>query len=243
MRIDSRGPMSLHEHYKSLLAKGIELQDEMLTDRECIAAFSSAHNALNDIEKIVHVVSGRPESEMMLLAIRELQFGLLSASVAHYRHANISSRLFMEMMFGAIQFSAYEIKLRRWKINSQDLVWSSFVDKENGVFSNSFISAFSPDFAEYGREFLLIADSVYRECSEYVHGNINTHSEFDAPLKLDKHQLISWTDRVKSILVVTVFLFISRYSYTVDFKKYPEVEHIILDTLGDNQAVQTLLAS
>lgn len=201
--------MSLQEHYKGLLKKSGELQEAMFSDHDALAAFTIAHNATDDLEKLIAVVADRPEAELMRLAMRELQFGLLAASFAHYRHAYISTRLFMELMLGAIHFSAFEIKLRKWMRNSQDIVWGSLIDKENGPFATSFIAAFSPDFSQHGVQFLAIAETVYRECSEYVHGNMSTHHKPYEPLDFDKAQLIEWADRLRSVRLTILFAFIA----------------------------------
>lgn len=234
--------MNLQEHYKILLQKSGELQDEMLSDHDALIAFTIAHNATDDFEKLISAVENRPEAGLMRLAIRELQFGLLAVSFAHYRHAYISIRLFMELMIGAIYFSAFEIKLRKWLGNSQDIVWSALIDKENGPFAKSFISAFSPDFAPYGAQFLAIAEKVYRECSEYVHGNMNTQKEYNQPLRFDKEKFIEWADRLNSIKLTIIFVFIARYANFLTREQLDNLEPILLEDLGTNAAIQDLYA-
>jgi hypothetical protein len=235
--------MGLQEHYRGLLKKSGELQEEMLSDNEALTAFTIAHAAADDIEKLIAAVKDRPEAKLMRLAMRELQFAFMAASFAHYRHAYISTRLFMEMMLGAIHFSAFEIKLRKWMNNSQDIVWASLVDKDNGPFAKSFISAFSPDFANHGPQFHAIAEGVYRECSEYVHGNMSTHGSPDQPLKYDRVQLIEWTDRMRSVRLIILFTFIARYANFLSEAQLENLEPILLEELGDNPAVQALFAN
>lgn len=235
--------MSLQDHYKDLLRRSGELQEEMLSDPEALMAFTIAHNATGDFEKLITAVESRPEAKLMHLAMRELQFALLAASFAHYRHAYISIRLFMELMLGAIYFSAFEIKLRKWMQNSQDIVWSSLVDKENGPFAKSFINAFSPDFASDGAQFLAIAEKVYRECSEYVHGNMSTQGEYDKPLEFDKMQFIEWTNRLSSVRLAIVFAFIARYAGSIPRSYLTTLEPILLGELGTHSAVQNLYAN
>lgn len=232
--------MNIREYYRFLITKSGELQEEMLDDQDAFSAFSNAHNTINDIESLIGAISERPESELMRLALRELQFSLLAASAANYRHAYISTRLFMELMIGAIYFSAYEIKLRNWLKNSQDIIWSTLSDKDNGPFSKNFISAFSPDFSSYGAQFLAISETVYRECSEYVHGNMSTHGKLDEPINFDKEQLIEWADRLCSIRTTVLFLFTARYSSFLSMTKLIALEPIILGELGDNAAIQSL---
>lgn len=234
--------MSLQEHYKVLLERSGDLQNEMLSDHEALVAFTIAHNATDDFEKLIAAIECRPEAALMRLAIRELQFGLLAVSLAHYRHAYISVRLFLELMLGAIYFSAYEIKLRKWMESSQDIIWSSLIDKENGPFSKSFISAFAPDFAPHGAQFLAITEKVYRECSEYVHGNMNTQAEFDKPLGFDKYKLIEWTDRLNSMRLTIIFAFIARYARTIPGDRLADLEPILLGELGTYSAIQNLYA-
>lgn len=72
-----------------------------------------------------------------------------------------------------------------WQRGQCDMSWTQIVDDQNGIFGKQFISTYANDI-DTGRslELLTIAKNVYRECSEFVHGN------YEKLNTLTKHELL-----------------------------------------------------
>jgi hypothetical protein len=133
--------MPVSDHYLELIERGRQILGQMFNDTESNTAFTRSHNFTPEYELLHAVIARRPESNVLSLAIREYQFALYAVAAGNYRHAFISLRLFLELALSTVYFSATEIKLRKWMANQGDIVWSALVDRDNGIYSASFVSA------------------------------------------------------------------------------------------------------
>jgi hypothetical protein len=235
--------MNVPELYRSLHRQGELLLNEMLSDEEAATVQTKSHNYMLDFERIHASIVHRPESALYLAAIKEYQFALLALSDGQYRHSFMSLRLFFELILAAIQFSAHEIDYYQWKRGSKDINWRSIIDSENGVFSTQFVRAFNPDLAGDAKHFLAMAETVYRECSEYVHGSFVSSSEIPKELKFVKSLFLAWHDRAETMRLVVIFAFVSRHLAGLPDDIKSKVESIVLDVLGHLPAVRAIYAS
>ncbi len=81
-------------------------------------------------------------------------------------------RQFFEYMLFAILLSTNDYCYKLWKIGRFDMSWTQIVDEQNGIFGKQFIGVYAEELDETkSSELLTIAKIIYRECSEYVHGN------------------------------------------------------------------------
>ena len=167
--------MSVTDHYIKLIEQSRSIFDAMSEDPETMSGFTRSHNFISDYELLRDAINSRPEARVLSLAIREYQFALFALAAGNYRHAFISLRLFLELSLSTIDFSASEIKYRKWLVKTGDIVWAALIDRENGIYSVSFISAFNCELAPSGKQYAALVEKVYRECSEHVHGNFHTH--------------------------------------------------------------------
>lgn len=232
--------MSITEHYQDLQKRGHEALSNLLSDDERLASFTVAHNYTVDFELMYEAIKHRPEAELIKLAIREYQFALYAASSAMYRHAWISLRLSLELSLAAIHFSAHEINLRKWLQNSKDIVWSSLLHEEEGVFAPSFIAAFSPSLKELGVQYSAMTQVAYRECSEFVHGNQQTHDSVGSSIEFDADMLTAWIDRAETFRLCLTFAFAGRYLELLSKDALNRLEPLMLDALGQVPAIREL---
>ncbi len=89
-----------------------------------------------------------------------------------YKEAITIMRQFFEHMLFAILLSTNDYCYKLWKIGRFDMSWTQIVDEQNGIFGKQFIGVYAEELDETkSSELLTIAKIIYRECSEYVHGN------------------------------------------------------------------------
>jgi hypothetical protein len=229
--------MSLRDFYANLLERSCNCLTDLSQDQDVFPAFTRAHSFSLDFEAILKAIEDRPESELFRLASREYEFALYALAIGSNRHAHNSLRLFLELTLGAVYFSAYEIKLRHWLANSGDISWGAVTSSDDGIFSPSFISAFNSDFHEYSGQYSGIASAVYRECSEFVHGNLHTSSRIET-IAYKKEFAQEWIDRAESARLVVLFAFACRYLKFMGPLELQKLEAIMLESLGHLQAVQ-----
>jgi len=224
---------SVIKHYRNLLKLNSEFFNKLEKDPISLSMFTSAHNFSSDYEKLYEIIEDKPESQLLRLSIREYQFALFAASTSNYRHAYMSLRLAFELALGSILFSAHELHLREWQKNSRHIVWDSLVDPSTGVFAVNFIRAFTPELDSFGVQYAAIARTVYRECSEYVHGNLHTHRNPDEKMDFSSTELQAWAQKASSVHLAIIFAFTGRYFDALPSKKLLLIEGIILERLGE----------
>jgi hypothetical protein len=232
--------LTVEEHYRNLLQRDEQMLNSLVADPVALVEFVKAHNFQADFEKLRDAVTNRPESEIFSLAIREYDFALSAVACSHYRHAHISLRLFFELALSAIHFSAHEINLRKWMLNSHDIYWSALADKENGVFAKSFIQVFHPGLSNSADQYLAMAVKVYRECSEFVHGNLHTHQDFDQPVEYNQELQIAWAERAEAVRISLLFAFAGRYLALLNPGQRTELEQLMIESFGHLQSIQEL---
>jgi hypothetical protein len=228
--------MDVKEYYAELFAAAnTVLADQLASDLK--EEFTQAHNFINDFWHMHAAIAQRPEGQALAFSIREYEAALLALATGQYRHAFAGLRLFFELGLATIRFSAYEIEFRQWSRDTKDINWSALKDEQTGVFAHNFIAAFNEGFAELGKQYRAIAESAYRECSQYVHGNASTHSAPATKLKYDPGLAEAWVKRAGSIRLAFIFAFAARYLNHIDVD--PKLESTLQDVLGHLQPIQS----
>ncbi|MGI3106609.1 hypothetical protein ACRRRU_03595 [Dickeya fangzhongdai] len=233
--------MDVINNYRKLLDNSKIIFDDMIAESGSEYLISS-HNYLLDYDKFKIAISNRPEVAVLDLAVKEYQFSLFALAAGQYRHAFGGLRLFFELMLSTVQFSAHEIDFRMWNKDEKDINWSSIISSENGVFSKNFIRAFNPDFSENGRQYLAIAERVYRECSEFVHGNATTHKRLPLDLKFHKETFNLWHEKSTTMRLVIIFALSARYLNHIGVEEMNTIEPVVIDALGNLKSVQEIFS-
>lgn len=233
--------MDVLEHYRALFKNSDVVLAEMV-GANGVEALTASHNYLLDFDAIKMAIAGRPEAAVLDSAVKEYQFALFALVSGQYRHAFGGLRLFFELMLATVQFSAHEIDYRLWAKDSKDINWGSLKDSQNGVFASNFIRAFNPDFSDCGKQYLAIAEAVYRECSEFVHGNAGTHAVLPSDITFKKEAFFSWHDKATTMRLAIIFAFSARYLNYVTKEATNLMEPIITDAIGNLTPVQQIFA-
>jgi len=193
---------------------------------------SASHSFVLDIETWLEVLSTRPESVLLEAALHEYQFSLLSAVQGQYRQAFMGLRLFLELSLGAIFFSSDEFRLRLWMRGERDIVWGRLVDTDTGVLSRQFVRAFNEALADEAPHYRGIAEKLYRDCSEYVHGNVDTCTSLPNALEFDEDVFFDWHEKAKTARLVVSFTLCARYLVLLGEESQNALEPVITDELG-----------
>lgn len=229
----------IEEYYRRLhLVCNTIIEKSFVADQKGL--HSSNHSYIVDFEKWLKVLELRPEASMLKVALREYQYALLAVVQGQYRQAFMALRLFLELALGAVHFSANELELRIWLKNQRDVKWTPLVDEESGVYSRKLVSAFYEDLADEAAQYGAIARQVYRECSEYVHGNAYTHQTLPETLEFVEPEFISWQTKASNVRLAVSFALSTRYLLTLDQQKRDFLELTVLDELGHISVIRSL---
>lgn len=210
-------------------------------DSDSSDLITKSHSYISDLEVWLDVLNERPESIVLSNAAREYQYSLLALLQGQYRYSFVALRLFLEMSLASLQFSAHEIELRFWTRGQQDFNWQKLISSENGVLSSTFVNAFCEPLRDDSALYRSIAEKVYRECSEFVHGNAHTHNELSQPISMNMAIFTDWHTRAQNIWLVISFALCARYIAFLDFAELQKLEHVITDNLGHHAAVRAFL--
>jgi hypothetical protein len=82
---------------------------------------------------------------------------------------------------------------------------------------------------DYCEQYQVLAGTLYRECSEYVHGNHSSYEGVDAGISFNISKLDSWLDRADTARMVVKFAFLTRYLLHVDRNVQNILEELALD--------------
>jgi hypothetical protein len=216
-----------------LQAEGsISILESMLADSDTLICHNKNYLCLERLSSCLKVISGRKESAVFSLALKEYQFAMFALCLGLYRQSFSALRLTLELCLATIEFSGNEVLLRCWLKGQGDINWSRLMNVENGVLSTTFVNIFFEDLGSHAPSFRAIAEKVYREFSEFVHGNAHTHQMLPKDLEFSKPAVIAWSQKAESICLVVMFAFICRYFEDIDPESREEIAPVLLETLG-----------
>lgn len=172
---------------------------------------TAAHSQLADYAIWEQVLRSRRESAVLRRAINEFQSALYALAIGQYRHAFIGLRLFFELSLACVRFSLNELELRQWESDARDINWQQLINTDDGIFSKNVVKAFNCDLVEHAPQFRVLGEKVYRECSEYVHGNASTHEVLPSTIEYAEGCFAAWYAKGRSIHMVVLFALSYRY--------------------------------
>lgn len=148
---------------------------------------------------------------MLELALREYALSLLCVATGLYKQAMESLRFSLEYTLFAVMLSSHELNYRLWKAHRKDENWSETIHAETGVYGSVFIQAFAPELDGHRASLQTLARNVYRECSEYVHGNYEVMQ--DTPLQLEYRETFfnNFLDKADSVAYLITFALTIRF--------------------------------
>jgi hypothetical protein len=204
--------------------------DRYFDNAEISSIHESAHIRMLDMEQVLAPTSSRRENRLFALATKLLAEGLCNVACANYQLAFFCLRSFLELATAAIKFSAVEFELRQWERGDRDILWNSASVGELGIYSKSFAAAFFPMLTEEHKHYAGLASRVYRECSEYVHANLNSHAGHE----FDQVRIKHWFSLFDAATTCVIYGFFVRYNSEFDFSEnaMPEVNAILSSDLG-----------
>jgi hypothetical protein len=223
----------LHSQCGTVLATSIGGQNEGKVAR--------SHQFVQEIELWMSVVGSNREGCLLRIAAYEYQFALLALTQGHYRHAFKGLRLVLELTLQAVWLSTNEIELREWLQNKKDTIWASLVDRENGVFSVRFARCFFPSLEPHLASHGALAEQVYRECSECVHGNVPKHVPLPDSLGFSPGTFDLWHAKADVVALLFHFVLVMRHFGELPGESIQRLEAQLLARVGHVQEIRVAM--
>lgn len=193
---------------------------------------AECHAFTEDLHLWQAALKDRFEHPVICTACSEYEFALLSLFHGDYRAAFARLRGFVEQTFFAVYGSAHLLAFREWLAGSRDLGWGQVMSEEQGVFSTVFCRSFFPELTDEAAHFRSLASKVYRECSEYVHGNRYIAIPPPETLGYNEPLVEAWCARANTSILVCSLAFVIRYYRELGPDHSKALEQSILDQLG-----------
>lgn len=230
------------EHFSNLNQQFGEVIDE---------SFSSEHGAKlielfqfsEDLNVWVDLLNDGTDRTILISAIQEFELGFQAVVSGQYRYSFIAQRYFLEQICRFIYLSTNELHLRHWKLGLRDISWGALIDNENGIFSKVFIRAFYPEIEAEGSHLITIASKLYRESSEFIHGNFNKIEELPNSIELNSSLLEKWIDFMETSKFIALFLMFMRFSKDIDNQDMHRIEEMAKEELSGIEEFNFLFAS
>lgn len=207
--VKEQPPVNIINHYEALGKQTADILNTSL--KNDLSVFSSNHSFLNDYAIWLDVLNKRPELTIYNNAIKELQIAMLCNVLGLYQQAFMGLRFFLERNLVGVLFSANELELNLWRMGDRDTYWNEVMDKEKGVFSPKFSKAFFSGISAECPHFIAISLKVYRECSEFVHGNNAVIGRIPEKLQHSADLFAEWNSKADTIKRIILFAFCLRY--------------------------------
>jgi hypothetical protein len=164
-----------------------------------------------DVKSWERQLLDRPEVRQLTDARRELGFAIYAASSGSYVHAYAGLRLFLELSFASVYFSANELHRRRWVADREDFSWSRALDVNEGVLAPAFVREFSRTASVDAGAFANHAATCYRHCSQFIHGKIAVTDSLPDTFTYAPAVLADWLIHATTAVEAVLYLMYVRY--------------------------------
>ncbi len=207
--------MEIKSYFKKLLVKSDEILNKTLCDYQ--DELSDCHYKYGILfDFIEEIINSNEEPCALKNAISQLETSIYCLSIGLYRQAYSSLRLGFELALGSIQFSTNKLEYLEWQSGKQDVKWSKIIDKESGLLSKRYFDVFYTELIPVVDIYNLSARNVYRNLSEFVHGNNETWKKDGLELTYNSSLVESYFNNYKSISEILLVSLSMRYLKNLD---------------------------
>ena len=233
--------MTFEEQIRPQLNQLNSIFEGSVADADVRLALTKALASITGLEQILNSISNKQEYPVYIQALQEIQYSLLSVSIGNYRHAYSSLRLFFELCLAAVEFSTNLKYFRGWELSKEDIFWNRLSDDQDGVMSKNFCKLFFSELSDEAPRYRNLATTVYRECSEFVHGNPKATSTLPDTLQFKKEAPLDWANKLDTMCLVITFIFSVRYLAELPIESCENIKECILTQIGNLEPIREVL--
>jgi hypothetical protein len=232
--------MNIQDYYRKLNESCQKIFESTLTTN--VELFSKVHHFSTCLFEFSESLNDKQESDLLKVVCSQLEISALNASFGLYRQAFTSMRLGLEMGLGIVYFSAFKLEQYEWLSGKTDIKWSKIIDKENGVLSKRFANAFFPELIQSAEEYNHLASAIYRQLSEFVHGNYETWESSGLILLKNDVLIDEYFEYFLKVKDILLFSLCFRHLKMLPIEKI-DLMTFILEELGHNKSIRLFIES
>ncbi len=215
--------MKIEDYLSDLNNKSQSIFDKSIKFR---SELGKAHHYSSCLHEFSEKITESSEREILKTVSSQLESATLNACQGMYRQAFSSLRLALEMGLAAAHFSVHKLELHEWLGGRYDIKWSCIIDENNGVLSNRFADAFFYEFKVDIGVYRKKSSEIYRQLSEFVHGNNETWDNSGIELIYNESRLQSYFKSVNTVSEIILFVLSCRYLKSFSPKALESLEFI-----------------
>ena len=217
--------------------------------RTVLCSVQSKHNEINaasyglssDLDAWTKVLAARPENVLYVTASNEYVLAQLNNAQGQYRNAFKGLRLVLELILQGAYLSVNLVTLTEWLGSQADTSWQAILDDNKGVFAVRYCRAFFPTFTDDAAALKTLAETLYREMSECIHGNVPNKIPLPQKIAFDEPTFKLWHKKASTLRLIANFVFTVRYFRELNSEQQTQMTPIIFDQLGDFEPVRLAL--
>ena len=231
--------MKIDEYFSSLNEASQKIFSETIQDKK---KFGEIHHISAFIYDFSECLFDVDEKNVLRIVSTQLDTSALNMSLGMYRQAFTSLRLALEMSLGVIYFSINKLEHYEWLKGQNDIKWSKLIDKDNGVLSRRFANAFFPELSsdiisQNGK-----AKSLYRELSEFVHGNYDTWDNNRVVLEPNQELIDKYFDFFERLSSTILLVLCCRYLKSIiTSENIDQISGFLLEEMKQFSAIREAL--
>lgn len=203
---------------------------------------ASANAFIDDYSIWLEWIGRKYGIEIFSLAATEYETAILFCLQSLYKQAFTALRASLEHTLFGIQLTTSLYQYLSWKQNSKDVYWSEITDTDTGLFSHNYFSIFSPELASSSSLILELAKRVYRECSEFTHGNYTAWKSLREPELYDEKLIAKFLDTIDSVKYIIEYSFFTRFAKEISASDIEAFEPQISEYLGHFKEITDYLS-
>lgn len=201
---------------------------------------STCHHFIDDLALWAKALSGHAVAPLLQLAKLEYEFAVFAAVRADYRSAFTRLRLFVELVCLSAYGSTHRIHLAEWLSGDQDTAWGLMMHEKDGILSPRFCQCFAKELTPEVGHIRGLTRNLYRDCSQFVHGNVHSTADVPIHIEFDRDTLERWLSRCDSSMVSMTFVLALRFSVDLDRATLDKLREPILERVGNMSQMQEL---
>ncbi|QDT85081.1 hypothetical protein [Gimesia chilikensis] len=200
--------MNIEEYLRRLRSESQQIFEKTICYQ---TELGKAHHFSACVNEFSEHVFDNVEKNILTTVSTQLESATFNVTMGLYRQAFSSLRLAFEMGIGVVYFSVHRLELNEWLCGQADLKWANLLDESNGILSKRFTNAFYKELSDEVSHYRHLAKSVYRELSEFVHGNNETWELSGLTLKYNEQLLMKYFKVYNDVSKVVLFVLCCRY--------------------------------
>lgn len=233
--------MDCKEYYEDI-QKRLAANVTHTLESRYLPQIASSQSFVDDYSIWINWIDQRYDNDLFALALLEYETATVFCLQSLYKQAFTALRACLEHTLFGIHLSTNLYQYLQWKNESYDVYWSNITDPDSGLYSKTFASVFCPELLNHIHLIGTMAKSLYRECSEYVHGNYRVLNTFSEQLEYIDVKTKTFYEKLENLRYIIEFSLFVRFNRELGHEGIIDLEAQIMEYMGHLQEISMFVS-